>query len=66
MCGRLRTESRCRPPMVGTQANRSSLYNGDLCSAAKCLANIYCRNIMFGLIRKIITCLVRIKYFRGP
>ena len=40
--------------------------NGDLCTAARHLANNCRRNVMFGLIRKRITCLVRIKYFRGP
>ncbi len=66
MCGRLSTESRSRPPLVGTQANRASCCHGNLCSAQGHLANIHCKNVMFGLIRKIITCLVRIKYFRGP
>ena len=47
------------------QANGASLCNGDLCTAAKRLANNCGRNVMFGLIRKRITCLVRINYFRG-
>ncbi len=50
-----------RPPMVETQANRASCWYENLCSAARHLANIHCRNVMFGLIRKIITCVVRIK-----
>ncbi len=60
------TESRCRPPMVRTQANKASLYNGDLCGDARRLANNCRWNVMVGLIRKRITCLVRIKYFEAP
>ena len=66
MCGRLSTESRCYPRWLEMQANRASPCNGDLCTAARHLAKYCCRNVMFGLIRKRITCLVRIKCFRGP
>ncbi len=60
MYGRLSTESRSQPPMLGTQANRASCWHGDSCSAAKPLTNIHRKNVMFGLIRKIM-CLVWIK-----
>ncbi len=38
----------------------------ELCTDHGHLANTYRRNVMFGLIRKKITCLVRIKSVRGP
>ncbi len=40
--------------------------NANLCTAKKHLAKYCRRNVVFGRIRKRITCLIRIKYFRGP
>ncbi len=62
---KFRTESRCRPPMVELKVNGASPRNGDLCTDKCYLAKYRRRNVVFGLIRKRITCLVRIKYFRG-
>ena len=53
-------------PRYLRQVNGALSCNGDLCNA-KCHLAKYCRrNVMFGLIGKRITCLVRIKYFRRP
>ncbi len=61
----LSTESRSRPPIVQTQVNGASSCNGDSCDKKCHLVKYWCRNVVFGLIRKRITCLVGIKYFRG-
>ncbi len=52
--------------MVELKVNGASPRNGDLCNDKCHLAKYRRRNVVFGLIRKRITCLVRIKYFREP
>ncbi len=65
-CRKLSTESRCQPLMVEPKVNGASPCNGDLCTDKCHLAKYHRRNVVFGLTRKRITCLVRIRYFRAP
>ncbi len=44
----------------------SVVMDRDLCTENGNLANTHRKNVMFGVIRKMVTCLVRIKSVRGP
>ncbi len=48
------------------KVNGAPSCNGDLCDEKCHLAKYWCINVVFGLIRKRITCLVRISISGGP
>ncbi len=64
-------EAQYRVPQPTPRDVRDAEHNNvvmdrDLCTDQWHLANTHRKNVMFGLIRKRITCLVRIKSVRGP